>query len=194
MDKLTHSDLYTLEAYHNKREQMRRAVMAHKAARKVLVGPNAGIYFEDRLTIQYQIQEMLRVERVFEAEAIEEELETYNPLIPDGDNLKATLMIEYEDVEERRKALSQLIGVEDRVWVSVGESARVFAIADEDLERNDKEKTSAIHFLRFQLNSNSIKALKLGAALGVGIDHKQYSYGVSAVPKATREALAADLD
>lgn len=194
MGKLARDDLYSLEVYHQKRAQMRRQVMAHKAQRKVFVGPHAGVYFEDRLTIQYQIQEMLRIERIFEADAIEEELETYNPLIPDGDNFKATFMIEYADVEERRQALSKLIGIEDRVWVGVAGHDRVFAIADEDLPRDDVEKTSAVHFLRFQLDAEMISALKIGASFGVGIDHDNYRQEVGEVPPATREALIADLD
>ena len=194
MDKLARSDLYSLEAYHEKRVEMRRQVMAHKARRKIFVGPHAGIYFEDRLTMHYQIQEMLRVERIFEAEAIDQELETYNPLIPDGDNLKATFMIEYEDVEDRRQALSQLIGIEDRVWVEVAGHERVFAIADEDLKRDDADKTAAVHFLRFQLGIDAIRALKAGAALGVGIDHDNYRHAVAQVLPATREAVSADLD
>ena len=194
MNKLARNDLYPLEVYHQKRAQMRRQVMAHKARRKVFVGPHAGVYFEDRLTIQYQIQEMLRVERIFEADAIDEELETYNPLIPDGDNFKATFMIEYVDVEERRQALSKLIGIEDRVWLGVAGHDRVFAIADEDLPRDDVEKTSAVHFLRFQMDAEIINALKSGAGLGVGIDHENYRQEVSEVPPAIRESLIADLE
>ena len=193
MDKLKRGDLYSLEVYHEKRAAMRRHVMAHKAIRKVVVGPHAGVYFEDRLTIKYQIQEMLRVERIFEADAIDQELETYNPLIPDGDNFKATIMIEYEDVEERRQALSKLVGIEDRVWIKVAGFRPVFAIADEDLERANAQKTSAVHFLRFQLDPDMIGGLKSDAALGVGIDHENYRHEIAAVPPATREALTADL-
>lgn len=194
MQKLSRSDLLPLEAYHERRADMRREVMAHKAKRKVFVGRHAGLYFEDRLTIQYQIQEMLRVERIFEAEAIQEELDAYNPLIPDGDNLKATFMIEYDDEAERRAALSKLIGIEDRVWVRVDGHEPVYAIADEDLERENEDKTSAVHFLRFQLDADMVAALKGGATLAIGIDHENYAHEVPAVPAATRDALTADLD
>lgn len=194
MQKLKRADLLPLEAYHERRADMRREVMEHKANRKVFVGRHAGLYFEDRLTIHYQIQEMLRVERIFEADAIQEELDAYNPLIPDGDNLKATFMIEYDDEDERREALGRLIGIEDRVWVQVGDHDKVYAIADEDLERENETKTSAVHFLRFQLDGEMIEALKGGAGLGVGIDHDNYTHAVAAVPPATRDALTADFD
>jgi hypothetical protein len=191
MQKLTRSDLLTLEAYHDQRADMRRAVLAHKALRKVFIGAHAGLYFEDRLTVQYQIQEMLRVERIFAGAAIEEELEAYNPLIPDGDNLKATFMLEYEDVGERQVALAQLRGVEHRVWLEVAGHGRVFGIADEDLERADEDKTSAVHFLRFQLEAAAIAAFKHGAAVKFGIDHAAYQADTELSPSA-REALAAD--
>lgn len=191
MQKLTRSDLLTLEAYHDQRADMRRAVLAHKALRKVFIGAHAGLYFEDRLTVQYQVQEMLRVERIFAGAAIEEELEAYNPLIPDGDNLKATFMLEYEDVGERQVALSQLRGVEHRVWLEVTGHGRVFGIADEDLERADEDKTSAVHFLRFQLEDAAIAAFKHGAAVKFGIDHPAYQAETELSPSA-REALAAD--
>jgi hypothetical protein len=191
-DKLTRGDLLTLEAYHEKRPEMRREVMAHKANRKVFIGEHAALYFEDRLTIQYQIQEMLRAERIFQAEAIQEELDAYNPLIPDGDNLKATFMVEYADVEERRVALGKLIGIEDRVWVRVGDGAPVYAIADEDLERENDVKTSAVHFLRFQLDAAQVAAAKAGAPLAMGIDHPNYDHAVDPLPPATRDALVAD--
>lgn len=192
-NKLTRADLLNLEAYHERRPAMRREVLAHKARRKVFIGDHAALYFEDRLTIQYQIQEMLRVERIFEAEAIEEELDSYNPLIPDGDNLKATFMIEYADAEQRRKALAGLRGIEDRVWLRVADGPVIYAIADEDLERENDVKTSAVHFLRFQLDPDSIAGLKSGAALAFGIDHENYHHVVEAVPAETRDALAADL-
>ncbi|MEQ8231104.1 MAG: DUF3501 family protein [Gammaproteobacteria bacterium] len=191
-DKLTRGDLLTLEAYHEKRPEMRREVMAHKANRKVFIGEHAALYFEDRLTIQYQIQEMLRAERIFQAEAIQEELDAYNPLIPDGDNLKATFMVEYADVEERRVALGKLIGIEDKVWVRVGDGAPVYAIADEDLERENDVKTSAVHFLRFQLDAAQVAAAKAGAPLAMGIDHPNYDHAVDPLPPATRDALVAD--
>lgn len=191
MQKLTRAELLTLEAYHEQRADMRRRVLAHKANRKVFIGAHAGLYFEDRLTVQYQIQEMLRVERIFASAAIEEELAAYNPLIPDGDNLKATFMLEYEDVAERQLALARLRGVEHRVWLEVAGSPRVFGIADEDLERADEDKTSAVHFLRFQLDAGAIKAFQQGAVVRFGIDHPACQAEVTLTP-AVRETLAAD--
>jgi len=194
MDKLTRSDLYSLEQYAQERPRFRAEVMEHKKNRKVHVGPHATLYFEDRLTIQYQVQEMLRAERIFEAEGIEDELAAYNPLIPDGRNLKATFMLEYEDAEERQRMLAKLIGVEDRVWVRVGEHEPVHPIADEDLERETEDKTSSVHFLRFELSPDMAEALKGGAPLSVGIDHEHYRHRVDAVPENVRASLAADLD
>ena len=193
MKKLTRADLHTLEAYHELRSAMRTAVMAHKTARNVFIGEHAGLYFEDRLTVQYQIQEMLRVERIFAAEAIEEELAAYNPLIPDGDNWKATFMLEYADADERRVALTQLRGVEDRVWVEVG-GERLFGVADEDLERANDSKTAAVHFLRFTFSPAQIALLKQGAGFAIGIDHDNYRAEVRNLPAATQAALIADLD
>lgn len=193
MRKLTRQDLYSLETYHEARPTMRREVMAHKANRQVFIGAHVSLNFEDRVTVQYQIQEMLRVERIFAAAAIEEELDAYNPLIPDGDNLKATLMIEYPDVEERRVALAQLKGIEDRVWLEI-DGERVYAIADEDLERENAAKTSAVHFLRFQLSPAMIAAGKRGAALAFGIEHENYRAEIRTLPPATQAALVADLD
>ncbi len=194
MEKLTREDLYSLEEYASARGDFRRRVMEHKKHRQIPIGPNATLYFEDRLTIQYQIQEMLRAERIFEPEGIAEELDAYNPLVPDGRNLKATFMLEYEDVAERRKALARLIGIEDRVWVQVEGFERVYAIADEDLERETEDKTSSVHFLRFELNHEMAGALKQGASLGVGIDHERYAHEVARVPEDVRASLAADLD
>ena len=193
MHKLTRKDLYSLETYHETRPTMRREVMAHKARRQVSIGAHASLYFEDRITIQYQIQEMLRVERIFAAEAIQEELDAYNPLIPDGDNLKATFMIEYAEVEQRRVALGQLKGIEDRVWLEI-DGERVYAIADEDMERENEAKTSAVHFLRFQLSPAMHAACKRGAALAFGIDHENYRAEVRTLPPETQAALVADLD
>ncbi len=193
MTHIQREELIPLETYHEQRADFRRQVMAHKAKRQVAVGEHATLYFEDRLTIQYQIQEMLRVERIFEAEAINEELGAYNPLIPDGDNWKATFMIEYEDAEERHVALQKLVGIEDRVWVKVGDGERVWAIADEDLERSRESKTSAVHFLRFQLDNESVAAAKAGAAISIGIDHPAYTYSVCPVADDVRDALSADL-
>ncbi len=193
MQPLTASELYSLEEYHRVRQEFRARVLAHKRNRQIALGPNATLYFEDRLTIQYQIQEMLRVERIFESEAIAEELEAYNPLIPDGANLKATLMIEYPDVGERRDALEKLSGVEDAVYTEVEGFERRFAIADEDLERSEPGKTSAVHFLRFELNADMISALRGGAALSFGSTHEAYRQSV-VVDEAARKALLADFD
>jgi hypothetical protein len=193
MDKLTRNDLYSLEQYAELRPEFRARVIAHKKDRNVHIGPVATVYFEDRQTVQYQIQEMLRVERIFEAAGIEEELEAYNPLIPDGSNWKATFMIEEPDVDKRRQLLARLIGVEDRVWVSIDGQAPVYAIADEDLERDTEEKTSSVHFLRFELTPAMVEAAKAGAAISVGIDHENYSHTVSPLAAAIRESLLADL-
>lgn len=192
--KLHASDLMGLEAYHKARPAFREKVLAHKRDRQVAVGPNATLYFEDRLTIQYQVQEMLRIERIFEAEAIEEELEAYVPLIPDGSNFKATFMVEFPDPGERSRALADLVGIEDRVYVQVSGFDRVFAVADEDLERTTDEKTSAVHFLRFELTPPMKAALKDGANLGIGIDHPNYRHSVDKVAAEARNSLTADLD
>lgn len=194
MRKLTRNDLYSLESYAETRSEFRDKVLAHKKNRKLPLGPNATLYFEDRLTIQYQIQEMLRVERIFEAEAIQEELDTYNPLIPDGCDLKATFMLEYADPEDRKRALANLRGIEDNVWLQVAGFGPVWAIADEDLERENDEKTSAVHFLRFPLERDMVKALKRGASLSFGIDHERYRYELAPASEDTRAALVADLD
>lgn len=193
MNKLTVSDLYSLEEYHKLREEFRARVLAHKRNRILAVGPNATLYFEDRLTIQYQVQEMLRVERIFEANAIEEELAAYDPLIPDGKNFKATFMVEIPDVPERRRRLAELVGIEDCLYVRVADAERVLAIADEDMERSQADKTSAVHFLRFELTDDMIAALKGGAKLGFGVDHDKYRHDVEA-GDAVRAALLADLD
>ena len=192
MDRLVRADLFSLERYHEIRAEFRSRVLAHKRLRQVPIGPNATLYFEDRLTIQYQIQEMLRVERIFEAEAIEEELAAYNPLIPDGTNLKATFMLEYEDADERRRMLGRLHGIEDRVWLEVG-GQRILAVADEDLDRATDDKTSAVHFLRFELPDGARDALGEGAAMRFGIGHDQYRYD-RVLSKESRAALVADLD
>jgi hypothetical protein len=193
MQALSRDDLFSLEQYAEQRAAFRTKVMTHKQARRVPIGAHATLYFEDRLTMQYQIQEMLRVERIFEPAGIQEELDAYNPLIPDGDNWKATFMIEFDDVDERRDALTRLIGIEDRVWVQAGEAEKVYAIADEDLERESEDKTSSVHFLRFQLPPNTVGAVKQGAAVRMGIDHPQYAYETE-LDEAQRAALSADLD
>jgi Protein of unknown function (DUF3501) len=192
MNKLTPADLYSLEEYHKRRAGFRDQVLAHKRHRQAPIGPHVTLYFEDRLTMQYQVQEMLRIERIFETEAIAEELAAYNPLIPDGTNLKATMMIEYSDIDERRTALARLSGIEDAVYVEVESLGRVFAYADEDLERTDEDKTSAVHFLRFELDPSMCAALKGGGALTIGVDHPEYQHELEA-SKELRDALAADL-
>jgi hypothetical protein len=194
MKKLVATELLSLEHYSRERAGFRARVIAHKKNRQLNVGPNTMWLFEDRLTVQYQVQEMLRTERIFEAEGIAEELAAYNPLIPDGRNWKATLLIEYPDPEIRRVQLEKLRGIEDRCWVQVAGSARVHAIADEDLERENETKTSAVHFLRFELEEPMVEALRGGAALAVGVDHPNYRHEVVALPDQVRASLLADLD
>ena len=193
MQYLTRENLMSLEQYAAARPTFRAEVMAHKRDRQVAIGPHAMLYFEDRLTMQYQVQEMLRIERVFEAEGIEDELAAYNPLIPDGSNWKATFMVEYGDIEERRVVLMQMVGIENRVWVQVAGQERVYAIADEDLERSTEDKTSSVHFLRFELTPAMVAAVKQGGAIAMGIEHETYSHTVDAVPEAVRRSLANDL-
>jgi hypothetical protein len=194
MQKITREKLCSLEKYDAIRREHRDRVMAHKQNRRLPIGPNATLYFEDTLTMQYQVQEMLRIERIFEAEAIQEELDTYNPLIPDGKNWKATFMIEYGDEEERHRQLAKMQGIENAVWFRVGDSERITPIADEDLERTDEDKTSSVHFLRFELTPDMIAALRKGAPLSAGIDHPAYTHTVDPVPENIRQALLADLD
>lgn len=193
MAKLTRKDLLTLEEYSEKRDEYRRKVIAHKENRRLELGDHLLLMFEDRLIIQYQIQEMLKAEKIFEAQAIEEELEAYNPLIPDGSNWKATMMIQYPDVEERKRQLGQLIGIEDLTWMQVDGFEKVYAIADEDLERDNADKTSAVHFMRFELSGDMIAAVKSGANISAGVDHKNYQFTVSPVSEKLRESLATDL-
>ncbi len=171
MTKLTHEDLMTLETYSIERNNFRAKVMSHKKNRRVALGDNTTLYFEDKLTIQYQVQEMLRIEKIFEYGAIDEELNAYNPLIPDGKNWKATFMIEYADITERKIALEKLIGVEDSIWVQIDDFEKVFAIADEDLERANSEKTSAVHFMRFEFTTDMINAAKKGIEIKIGSEH-----------------------
>lgn len=189
---LTRDDLYSLEQYARVRGDFRAKVMAHKKPRQVAIGAHATLYFEDRLTMRYQIQEMLRVERIFESQGIQDELDAYNPMIPDGTNWKATFMVEYEDADERREALARLRGIEDRVWVQVAGFDRVHAIADEDMERADATKTSAVHFLRFELSAPMIAAIQEGAGLSIGVDHPEYSHQTEVAP-AVRDSLVGDL-
>ncbi len=192
MTQLTASDLMSLEQYARERADFRAKVLEHKKSRQVALGPNATLYFEDELTIRYQVQEMLRIERIFEAEGIEDELSAYNPLIPDGSNWKATFMLEYPDIDVRKRELSRLIGVEDKVWVQVDGHDKVYAIADEDLERDTDEKTSSVHFMRFELNDEMVQALKGGVGLAMGVDHDNLGVTVT-VPDAIRASLVNDL-
>ena len=194
MDKLSRNDLYSLEDYAGLRNEFRARVMEHKKNRRLAIGEHATLYFEDRLTMQYQVQEMLRAERIFEADGIEEELAVYNPLIPDGCNWKATFMIEYGDEVERREALARLLGVEEMIWLKAGGCEAVTPIANEDLERETDEKTSSVHFLRFELTDDMIKALKQGAPLSAGISHPEYTVTVDPVPGNIRQSLLNDLD
>jgi hypothetical protein len=191
--KLDPAELFSLERYSRERPEFRARVMAHKKNRQVSVGPNTMWLFEDRLTVQYQVQEMLRTERIFEAEGIVEELAAYNPLIPDGSNWKATFLIEYTDPEIRRVQLEKLKGIEDRCWVQVAGCEKLFAIADEDLERENDVKTSAVHFLRFELDATMVAKLKGGAALSIGIDHPNYQHRIEPAGDNVRSALVADL-
>jgi uncharacterized protein DUF3501 len=193
VNKLAPRDLMSLEQYARERPAFRARVLAHKGERQLAVGPNVTWCFEDRLTVQYQVQEMLRIERIFDPKGIADELGAYNPLIPDGSNWKATLLIEFAQPAERVRALAQLKGIEDRCWVQVAGHARVLAIADEDLERSNAQKTSAVHFLRFELAVPMIASLRAGAALGLGIDHEHYRHQVPAAPAPLRETLLADL-
>lgn len=193
MSKLSPADLLSLERYSRERPEFRARVIAHKKSRQLGVGPNTMWLFEDRLTVQYQVQEMLRTERIFEVEGIAEELEAYNPLIPDGRNWKATLLIEYADPDVRKVQLEKLRGIEDRCWVQVAGCEKLYAIADEDLERENETKTSAVHFLRFELTDAMARALKGGASLGVGVDHPHYQHTIPVVSDLVRSALLADL-
>ena len=193
MQKLTRDDLLSLEHYAEHRESFRDKVMAHKLNRRLDLGTNAALYFEDRLTMQYQVQEMLRIEKIFEAPGINEELAAYNPLIPDGSNWKATFMIEFPDADERQAMLEQLVGIENRVYVQVADFDRVFAIADEDMDRTDEKKTSAVHFTRFEFPEEQSAALKAGASFIAGIDHENYRVEVSPVAENVRASLLNDL-
>ena len=193
MPAITRESLMTLEAYSKVRKEFRSNVMAHKKARTVGLGSHITLLFEDEMTMRYQIQEMLRAERIFEDAGIRDELDAYNPLIPDGSNWKATMMIEYPEVEERRHALSRMIGVEDRVWVQVEGCPKVYATADEDLERENDEKTSSVHFLRFELDPSMKKALTAGSNIRMGVDHPNYQATVDPVAGPVRESLLKDL-
>jgi len=192
MPKLTSANLLSLEDYAKQRAEFRSKVMAHKKNRQVHLGDHATLYFEDSLTMQYQVQEMLRIERIFEEEGINEELAAYNPLIPDGSNLKATFMVEYEDVEERKDALAKLIGIENRVWIQITGFDKVYPIANEDLERTTEEKTSSVHFLRFEFTPEMIAAAKQGADMAMGIEHENYYIEINPIAQNISNSLSAD--
>ena len=191
--KLVIQDLFSLEDYLKIRVPLRREILAHKSSRSIAIGDHIRLLFEDRRTIQYQIQEMLRVEKIFEEQGIQDELDTYNPLIPDGNNWKATMLIEFPDQEQRKKALALMVGIEDLVWVKIGDAAKIFAIADEDLDRSTSEKTSSVHFLRFELLSDQGKNLDASIPIIFGIDHKNYQYQTK-ICTTTKESIIKDLD
>jgi len=192
MAHLTREDLFSLEKYAVVRKEFRAKVIEHKKNRQLALGPHATLYFEDALTMQYQVQEMLRLERMFEPELIQEELDVYNPLIPDGSNWKATFMVEYPDENQRRAALARLIGIEKAVWLQVGELDKVRPIANEDLDRETEDKTAAVHFMRFELTPTMVEAMKAGATLRAGIDHPEYQVEL-VVPQNIRDSLVGDL-
>jgi hypothetical protein len=194
MQKLTRQDLYSLEEYVEMRDDYRRKVMAHKKNRRLELGENLLLMFEDRLIMQYQVQEMLKAEKIFEAAGIEEELAAYNPLIPDGTNWKVTMLVQYTDVEERQHKLTQLIGIENSIWMQVEGHEKIYAIADEDLERDTEEKTSAVHFLRYELDDKMIAAAKSGAAISAGVEHENYQAVIDPIAAKVRDSLASDLD
>lgn len=193
MRKLTRESLLSLEQYAQERKAFRAKVMQHKKNRQIALGDHLTLYFEDALTMQYQVQEMLRVERIFESEGIEQELQAYVPLVPDGCNWKATMMLEYTDAQQRQTALQQLLGIEDKVWIQIDGFNKVFAIADEDLERTNSDKTSAVHFLRFELHPEMIRSVKTGATISIGVDHAAYSNRRDNIPKHVADSLVADL-
>ena len=193
MSKLTRDDLYSLEDYARMRDDFRKKIMQHKKNRRLELGENIVLHFEDKLVMHYQVQEMLRAEKIFEADGIEEELATYNPLIPDGTNFKATMMIQYSDIDERKVMLEKLIGIEDLTWVQVHSHDKVFGIADEDMERSTDNKTSAVHFMRFELSAEMITALKEGASLDVGFEHEHYPCSIHPVDKNINKSLVSDL-
>lgn len=193
MQKIKRDDLYSLEEYAKLRPEFRARVMAHKKNRQLQLGEHVTLHFEDRLLMHYQIQEMLRVERIFEEQGIQDELDAYNPLIPDGANWKATMMIEYTDPQVRKNALQRMLGIEERVWMQVQGFEPVYAVADEDLERANEDKTSSVHFLRFQLEPAMAAAVKSGAEIAAGIDHPAYEVRLEQLSKNIRDSLAEDL-
>jgi hypothetical protein len=193
MNKLTHQDLMGLEVYARRRNAFRERVIQHKKDRRVALGDHASLYFEDALTMQYQVQEMLRIEKIFEPEGIQDELVVYNALIPDGNNWKATFMIEYNDEQERKQALSKMIGIDKKIWVRVGTCDPVNPIANEDLDRETENKTSAVHFMRFELTPEMVKQAKAGAKIAMGIDHPFYQQSLDPLPDNIRKSLVNDL-
>ena len=194
MPQLTRSSLWTLEDYAARRAEFRAKVIAHKRIRTVHIGPNVTLLFEDETTVRYQIQEMLRIEKTFEPGGIQDELDAYNPLIPDGSNFKATMLIEYPDEAERKTQLQRLKGIEKKTWVRVDGHDKVYAIADEDLERENETKTSSVHFLRFELDATMRRDLKAGNALGMGVDHPAYRHAIEEIAPETQSSLSSDLD
>jgi len=194
MTKLSRKDLYSLEEYSEIRDEFRARVMEHKKNRRLDLGDNLVLLFEDRLVMHYQIQEMLKAEKIFEADGIQEELDAYNPLIPDGTNWKATMMIQYADVAERQQMLAKLVGIENRVWLRIGDHDKVYPIADEDLERATDDKTSAVHFLRFELAPAMIADIHKGASISAGVDHENYSVTLDPIPENVAASLANDLE
>jgi hypothetical protein len=194
MQKITRQDLHSLEDYSAMRDEFRAQVIRHKKNRVLQVGPNVTMHFEDRLVMQYQIQEMLRAEKVFESAGIQEELDAYNPMIPDGSNWKVTFMVEFPDPEERAIRLRELLGIDVATYVQVSGHDKVTPICNEDLPRETEEKTSSVHFMRFELTSEMVSDLKNGAALSVGVDHPKYQYSIEALPSSMRDSLVADLD
>jgi hypothetical protein len=193
MPKIARDSLMTLEAYAKARKEFRARVIAHKKSRSVHLGEHVTLLFEDELTMRYQVQEMLRIEKIFEEAGIQDELDAYNPMVPDGRNFKATMLIEYEDAAERKVALAKMKGIEDMTWMRVEGSPKVFAIADEDLERENEEKTSSVHFLRFELTEDMAAALKYGVGLAIGVNHPSYTAELAPVSAEIRNALARDL-
>ena len=193
MEKITREDLFSLEEYSAMRQDYRAKMMQHKKNRVLRLGEHATLHFEDRELMQYQIQEMLRAEKIFDAEGIQEEIDAYNPLIPDGSNWKATFMLEYDDEVIRRQRLAELIGIEKKVWVAVNGFDRVYPICNEDLERETEDKTSSVHFMRFELSSEMVAALKEGASISAGIDHDRYSVALDGLPNEMRNSLVQDL-
>ena len=193
MQKLSREDLYSLEEYSAMRAEFRKKLIEHKKNRVLRLGEHATLHFEDRLLMQYQIQEMLRAEKIFEAAGIQEELDAYNPLIPDGCNWKATFMLEYDDENIRKQRLAELIGIEKKVWVAVEGFEKVYPICNEDLERETEEKTSSVHFMRFELTDEMVAAAKTNAEISAGVDHEKYNVTIDALAENVRASLAADL-